>query len=505
MAASQAIPISDRRVALISVESLSRIFSFPVFLAALLAAGVFLCARLNPPDPDTWWHIAAGEQILRTGAWPTVDPYSYTAAQTAWTAYEWLGEVVMAFFQSRGGPVGRTLLLIVLSVGVYWLLLYYCWLRSGNVKSAFSACAVLLPLAAFFFTLRPQLIGYGFLLLTLICLKRFRQGRQKSLWILPPLFLVWVNTHGSFAFGMFAFALYWMSGLVDFRFHNLIAERWTPGQRRHLAVVFLLCLIALTATPYGTYLAAYPMEMALFQPANIASIREWQPLGTDILMGKVFVGMLLVFFVLNMLWTPTYRVEELGLLLFAVYAASVHRRFLFLLLIVIAPFFALILSRWWAPYKRSKDRPLLNAFAVALVIVGMVAFFPTPGAVASVVERNYPVRAMEYLRAHPVEGPLLNEYGWGGYIIWATGGTHKVFIDGRADIYEYSGVLPDYMDITLLKPNALDLMRKYGIRACLLQHDAPLATVLGALPEWERVYADDVSVLFVRRNASSGD
>ncbi len=54
--------------------TLRKAFSFPVFLGALLVAGVFACARLNPPDPDTWWHIAVGEQILRVGIWPEADP-----------------------------------------------------------------------------------------------------------------------------------------------------------------------------------------------------------------------------------------------------------------------------------------------------------------------------------------------------------------------------------------------------------------------------------------------
>jgi len=113
---------------------------------------------------------------------------------------------------------------------------------------------------------------------------------------------------------------------------------------------------------------------------------------------------------------------------------------------------------------------------------------------------KYPREALAYLRAHPVRGPMLNEYGWGGYLIWASGPEHKVFIDGRADIYEYAGVLSDYMRITLMDPEALRLLRKYGIETCLVTRKAPLATLLSALPDWERIYSDELAALYVHKS-----
>ena len=436
-------------------------------------AGGFVCARLNPPDPDTWWHIAVGEQILRDGIWPEVDPYSFTVSGNPWMAYEWLGEVLLAAAARLGELTGRTVLLIALSSALLLLLYYYSYLRSGNVKAAFVACTLLLPAAAPFFTLRPQLIGYIFLLITLICLERFRKGLQKSLWILPGVFLLWVNTHGSFVFGLLALGLYWVCGLMSFHWGGLVAERWTPLQRRHLGLVFLLSVVALSLTPYGSRLAAYPLEMALFQSVNIASIQEWQTLSPDLLIGKLFLGLLLLFFLGNVLYRPKYRLEEMALLLFAVFSAAVHLRFLIVFVFILAPALAALLARRLPAYQSAKDRPVFNAVLVVLICGGLVAFFPSRQSLEDMVARDYPQKAVEYLRQHPVGGPLLNEYGWGGYLIWSLGPKHKVFIDGRADIYEYGGVLSDYMSITMLKPETLSLLRKYGVEACLLQRVAP--------------------------------
>ena len=63
------------------------------------------------------------------------------------------------------------------------------------------------------FTLRPQMLGYLFLILTLIALELFRQGKQWAIWFLPLLFLIWINTHGSWIIGLGVIALYLACGL----------------------------------------------------------------------------------------------------------------------------------------------------------------------------------------------------------------------------------------------------------------------------------------------------
>ena len=94
---------------------------------------------------------------------------------------------------------------------------------------------------------------------------------------------------------------------------------------------------------------------------------------------------------------------------------------------------------------------------------------------------------------------MLNAYGYGGYLIYVLDGRNKVFIDGRADVYERASVLPDYWSIRWVAPNTLFLLRAYNVQSCLIARDEPLATLLAASSGWERVYADELSVLFVRR------
>jgi hypothetical protein len=476
---------------------LRRCFSFPIFLGGLLVSGVFCSARLGIQDPDTWWHMETGRRILTTHVWPVADPYSYTIAGKPWLPYEWLGDVMMALFYRAGGLQGMTAGVIFLGSLLFVLLYYYAFLRCGNSKAAFLACAAMLPLTVVFFTLRPQLFGYLFFGVTLIILELFRQGRQKLIWALPLVFLLWVNTHGSFTFGILAVGLYLVCGLMSFRVGDLESQRWSPAERLKLASVLAFSILALAITPYGIRVAINPIQMALAQPVNIANIKEWQSMPFGMWRGKLFLSFVLLFVLAQVGLRLRSRLPELSLFLFGVYAACVHVRFLVVFVIIFVPLLAALLARWVPQYEPSQDHPILNAALLIIITAGLVAFFPTSQELDLARSEFYPVSAVQYLREYPVAQPMLNEYGWGGYLIWSSGGQRKVFIDGRADIYESAGILTDYLKIMRLDPNAMALLGKYNIQSCMIQPDSPLATLLSALPGWRRVYVDRMSAIYV--------
>lgn len=480
-----------------SLKGLKKLISFPVMMGSLLVAVALVSARTRLPDPDTWWHIAVGDLILKTHTWPSSDIYSFTATGAPWTAYEWVGEVVMALGQ-RSGLVGLSALLMALVGVIAILIYYYSYLRCGNSKAACVATATIVPIAGAIFTLRPQLIGYVFLLIALICLERFRQGHRKEIWILPPLFLVWVNTHGTFAFGMAMVGLYWVSGLFTFRLGGLSAEAWSPKDRRTLSLVFLFSLIALLITPYGSSLAAYPLQMALMQPFNIANIQEWQSLTFGLGVGKYLLGLMLLFFFAHVLVPVRYKLHEMVMLLFGAYSACVHIRFVLIFMMFLAPVIAVILTNWIPPYDPKKDKPALNLIIIALIALSLVKLLPDKKALNKIVDDDYPVGAVAYLEQHPQPTGMFNEYGYGGYLIWRLGPSHKVFIDGRADLYEYAGVFQDYMKIANLDSQALRLFPKYNIQSCLIQKTSTLATLLASSAEWRLIYSDKASDLFER-------
>jgi hypothetical protein len=255
-----------------SAGLLKSIFSFPAMLGALLAGGTFAAGRRFLVDPDAWWHIKVGEAILTTHRWPVADAYSFTVFGQPWLAYEWLGDVAMAGAWRLAGYRGLDALLIAIGSAIMIALYALATLRSGNCKAGFAASAALFVFATASFSLRPQMLGYLFLILTLIVLERFRQGKSCALWLLPFLMLLWVNSHGSWIIGLGTIFLYWMAGIAPFRAGGLGARAWTPAQRRNISLAFLGCLAVLPLTPYGARVAASPIEFAFSLPLNVTQI-----------------------------------------------------------------------------------------------------------------------------------------------------------------------------------------------------------------------------------------
>jgi hypothetical protein len=469
-------------------------------LAAFLVGTVFSVGRTFTVDPDLWWHIKTGQIILSTHHWPTVDAYSFTVAGQPWIAGEWVGDVLIASVARLAGLQGLDALLIGLGSAVMLAIYAYATLRSSNSKAGLVVAAVLFVLANASFSLRPQMLGYLFLVLTLIALERFRQGKPRSLYFLPLLFLAWVNTHGSFVIGIGAIGTYLICGLFEFQLGSIQARRWTGSQRLQLESVLLLSMIALTITPYGAQLAFYPSHVAVSLPVGIANVAEWQSMPFNLFGGKFFLMLVLGFFIYQMALPVGIRLEELVLLLGGIVMACVHLRFLLVFVPFFVPGFAMIVARWIPAYDRAKDRYVLNALLMTCLIVGMVHYFPSHEEIQRRVASQFPVEAVKYLEDHSVPGPMFNSYGFGGYLVWAN---QKVFVDGRADPYERGGSLADYFHITQLKPGALGVLQHYDIQSCLLGRDEPLVTLLAALPEWQRVYGDNLSVLFVRRNPAA--
>jgi len=494
--------------------ALKKAFSFHTFLAGLLIAGVYVGTFTNVHqaifstshplrwlESDTLWHITVGNLILRTHTWPTHDIYSFTVHGSPWIAYEWLGEVIMALAWRAGNMQGLAILMIATASVIILSLFYLAYLGSRNVKSAFVSCAALLPLAAISWTLRPQLMGYLFLVVTLIVLRRFRQGFKKGIWILPLIFLLWTNTHGTFVLGFGVLGIYWLSGLREIQAGGIYNRLWTPQERQRLELIALLCLVASVITPYGTALAAYPLVMAGSQPLIIKIIQEWQPLALTSSYGKLFLLLILTFSMFVIMRRVRIRLEDLALLLVATGETVVHARFMVLFVPVFAPVLAELITPWFPPYAETKDHPILNFALVALIIAGIVEFFPSNASLQQQLAAEMPVGAVQYLGAHPDLSPTFNYFFWGGYLIMNRRGSDRVFIDGRLDIYEYSGVLEDYLAIMSLKPDASELLRKYNVRSCLIPPKSALAVLLTSSPRWKQVYRDANSEVFVRNSS----
>jgi hypothetical protein len=110
-----------------------------------------------------------------------------------------------------------------------------------------------------------------------------------------------------------------------------------------------------------------------------------------------------------------------------------------------------------------------------------------------------PTRALKSFDAAK-SGPILNDYGFGGYLDFAG---FAPFIDGRGELYGSAFTLRHHRALNLQDiPDFLRMLDQYKFGAVLLAPSTPAIGLLDRLPDWQRVYSDDVAVVYLRRRAA---
>jgi hypothetical protein len=347
------------------------------------------------------------------------------------------------------------------------------------------------------FAVRPQMIGYLLLIAELVLIHLGRTRDPRWFFSLPILFALWINCHASFILGIILAAVILFTSLFSFQAGCLTAQRWNPRARRMMAFSLLLSLAALFLNPVGIRQILYPIDTMLNQPLNLSSVNEWAPLNMTEERGVALLAVLLCIFLLVAVRRSELFFDELLLLAIGTWMAVSHMRMLFLFGILAAPILSRQLSTSWEGYDAESDRIWPNAVMIGASLLAIFLAFPGIRNLEEQVENQSPQKAVEFIKANHISGPMLNDYASGGYLIWAAP-EYPVFIDGRADIYEWSGVLGEFGRWATLQSDPNALLQKYRIGFCLLNRQSPMARVLPLLHEWKMVYADNNSEIFVR-------
>jgi hypothetical protein len=211
----------------------------------------------------------------------------------------------------------------------------------------------------------------------------------------------------------------------------------------------------------------------------------------------------LAFLIVLLRYKPLY-LSELALGGLSLYLAFSHRRMLFVFGIVIAPIAARLFADSCRQYGSKRNRVAVNAVVLLVSACMIVVAFPSPGKLEQQSRAAVPDGAVKYIRNSGLSGNMLNLYDWGGYLIWALP-EHKVFVDGRGDIFEWTGVLKEYQDWAVLDADPAVLLEKYDIAFCLLSINSPLSRVMPLLPGWKGVYSDNTAIVFARAATNGGD
>jgi len=372
---------------------------------------------------------------------------------------------------------------------------------SATAAIMFAALVTMAGVALGCYSFGPRMLHFGWLCLIvlLLVLGRFQQT-GRGLWVLPPLFGLWINVHGSWVFGFVVMGIYVVSGLVQGQWNNVAAERWTPVQLRKLLLIFAASVGALFANPYGYKLVWYPFDLLFRQKVYLDSMGEWQSVNFHTGWGKL--ALFMIFALLGTAWfsRKPWKLCDILLATFAVWASLNHLRFLLFAAIILVPILAPRL-RLFPPYDAEKDKPWLNLAITAAVVAIIVGSYPSAAQLQNNIDSQFPRDALRFIQQRQITGRLFNWYDFGGYIEFYAPAI-KTFADGRTDIFAYNGVLNDYIKINAIE-SSFELLDKYKIDYVLFPVDTRLTYVLAHSPGWHTIYEDKVARLFERVPAAA--
>jgi hypothetical protein len=453
-------------------------------------------------DPDTYLHIAIGRWIIAHHAVPHHGIFSATMAQAPWVAHEWLGEVLLAaLFDTFGwaGLVAGTCFCAAAAVAILLREL----LRSLVPVHALIATSLAVILVIPHVLARPHVFTLPLLVFWTAALVRTRSEDRAPppglALVLALVLVLWANLHGGFLFGL-GLAVLLATEAV------LLAPNWRSRQRavRDWGFFVVLSVAAAFATPYGAEGLLLPLRLTGMSSA-MGQLVEWRSPDFQSFEPLELWLAVLLFAGFALGWRlPPSRILLVLLLL---HMALQHRRHGELVGLV-AP---LLLAPALAPQLRAPaakrsagpverglaelGRPASRrgvALATAL-LAALSALLLRGAAIRS--DAPVPAAALAAVAAAKVSGPVLNDYGFGGYLIFSG---IPPFIDGRAELYG-DEFFRRYVEAMLLQSNELpQLLDRYAIAWTLIAPERPAAILLDHLPGWRRLYADDVAVVHVR-------
>lgn len=487
-----------------------------VLVAAFWAVAVLPATLLPMTDPDTFWHIRVGREIIERGSIPTVDTWSIVGAGRAWVSQDWLSNVAMAGAHELG-PTAVSVAYGLMAAAAIAILWFAIRVRRPDIGPLPRVGWLIfgLVLAAPTLGARVQVVDLLLAAASIWILWSYLAWRRtRWLMALPPVAVLWVNLHAGFPLlFLFGGAIVVGEALDRLASRRAQGEPLTWMEQFRLLVALGASALALVLNPNGWAIYAYPFD-TLQIGALSRFVGEWQPASLGAPSGQLLAAFVVVGVLpaLALGWRTARSADVLILLGLVVMAVSAVR-----FLLVTGPIAATIVcvvisgplagtgigTRLGRAASRLRHpvggaRRIVNAALVLAVVtlgVALVAVRIGPAGQVSAIADEYPVNAVRWLGSQP-ERRVFNRYEWGGYLGLELA-DRPIFIDGRADIYGDPLIL-EYVETISVNLNPQVTFDRYDIDAVLYPTQSVLGTWLDEQDGWTRSYEDDSAAVWTR-------
>lgn len=506
-------------------------------MVSVLFGGALFCFLSRRPlwHTDLWGHLAYGRLIWQTGSLPKTEPLMPLARGVPFVDTAWLSQLIGFGIHTVWGVAGLQFLYAASITLVIGLFLWQCYRRTHNVWLSLSGSLLFLWVNwEHLLIARPQLAG----LICFVCswglLTRRRWCRSNCV-VIPLLFALWANLHGSFVVGLAVLGAFCVGRVYDLlRRTGRLQAVVTDRRVRRLVLLTAFAGLAVLVNPYGWRL--YPSVLTLPAHPNLADLVEWQPLTIRMHQGRAAMAAALILVAIYR-WSPRRisGAEVLSLIGLGIGALWFSRMILWW--VPVAAFYAVLHAH--AVWRRNRCVAQLHErhrrrlhlmgdlgvrqsappqsssiWAVVSVVVIGIFFACSPlgkallhvphGELRNSLSKQTPVGTVEYLQRNPPQGLVFNTYEWGDYLLWAGPDGIQVFVASHVHLIP-AEVWRSYLRVIRLGAGWDNTLDRYGVTTVVIdaarQH--ALADGLRRDPRWKTAYEDNLAVVFVRR-ASNG-
>lgn len=448
------------------------------------------CINLNfNTDNDIWWHLKAGEYIVKNKIVPETDIFSYTAVGHTWMNHEWLAQVIFYLLYTIGGLKA----LILAKATIVTLTFYIFYLLTKKTPYLSVASIIFLSFFTDYYSLvRPHIFQNLFLLISI-----YLFVEEKYIY-LPLIFLFWANIHSSVFIGLLVLGI-----LLGFKLLKNIQKKDFTKQKK-IVIYGLLTLSATIINPYRYKLMTYVGNVKQYSEL----IKEWQPFPTTTIY-------FIIFLILCIITCLTFFIQEkkrlsipiMIIFILFCYLGFSARRFVSISSLVLTWILCTNISAALNKETKSKfieglERILSESKIKNIIIIFfvLILFYPAikhfDAINFSEKTKDYPEEAIDFIRNNNISGNIYHDYAYGGPVIWELWPQQKVFIDGRITEYEPE-IVRDYYSIHFAE-DIQQMIEKYDIEYFLISHQERLELKLYKDSHWKLVHIDDEASVYVR-------
>ncbi|MGQ0722182.1 MAG: tetratricopeptide repeat protein [Candidatus Eiseniibacteriota bacterium] len=450
--------------------------------ASFLAAA---CALHPVSTPDLWWHLASGRWIVEHGEVPRHDVLSYTTTAHEWMNLQWLTDVALVRLWEWAGP-GALVLAAAACVMLTAVALVYAARAAGAAAAAAGFASSLALLAgAERMEVRPEILSWAGLAVTLLVVHRVRSGRRRLLSALPPMLALWANLHSLAFLGASVLLLHALLDALEPRLPERLRDpAVVPGSTGALLLVGVAGTAAILVNPWGWRALEFPrtlLERIRGDVDVFGRILEFarpldSPADPALLFAWIFAGVLALSFAALLPRVPLTRLLAVAPFLLL---ALLARRNVALFAVAAAPVLAVNLTEAARRFRVSLPGATAGlATAATAAVLGtavlggaaptLFGIYRDPGLV---IEAGlFPEESLAELDEWGVSGPVFHDLDFGGYLTWREP-SRPSFIDGRLEVAGAEW-LETYVRAHEDPAVWERVLQRWRPRALLLQHTA---------------------------------